>query len=143
MAKIVLSEVAPSGEAIRFSLGASEPFNLGGSEKKSLTTNDPALLADAAAHPWLTVEHDKVDAPEPVFRSASVNPEDDVLSAAYKGRATDADAPQAEEVPHVAIDAGKDQDEKVVTGEVAETLAADETHKGAKRAAKTTDSKDS
>lgn len=140
MAKIVLSEVAPSGEAVSFSLGNCEPFTLGGSEKKSYETDDASVLAQAEAHPWLTVEAEKVDAPQGVFRAPSVKPEDDILAAAgHKAReraaGPEADAPVEEHQP-VAIEAGLDQDKKVETEGVAQTLAADDTHKPAKRAPK-------
>lgn len=150
MGKIVLSKEAPTGEAVAFVFGNEEPLKLGGSEKKSVVTDNPVYLANAVTHPWLEVEPDTTAAPEPVYREPSVKPENDVLSAQNPDakkvndpkevkKALEARDDLNVDVQPVAVEASKDQDKKVVTGGVAETLAADETHKGAKRAPATTD----
>lgn len=126
MAKIVHSETAPS-ESVHYDLGGVA-FDLGG-KTKSYATTDPAVLANAEVHPWLTVERDPADSIKGVYRD-QLAPEDDVLSA-INSKANDPKAVAAaqEEVvandSRTAIDAGKDQDTQVVTGGVAETLAAD------------------
>lgn len=124
MAKIVLSDEAPQGEAVTFSLGNAEPF------QAPHETDDQVLIASAAVHPWLEVERDAeeefaVEAPE-----QHIKPADDALSA-QNSVAFDPDEvakarEEAAEVNPVAIDAGLDQSEPVETGGVAETLAADD-----------------
>lgn len=134
MAKIVLSESAPS-EAVHFVFGTAE-FDLGG-RKKSYETNDADLLSNAAAHPWLSVERDPVEllsgayvdqlAPADDHLSLlgqDVNPNDpDAVQAAEESKASDAGT-------LTGIDAGKDQSDPVVTGGIAETLAADDSDAG-------------
>lgn len=126
MAKIVLSEEAPQGEAVTFSLGNAEPF------EAPFESDDPVLLAGAEAHPWLTVERDaedvnKVEAPE-----QHVRPEDDsqsaVNSVAFDAEAVAKAREDAAAVAdnRLAVDSALDQDEPVETGGVAETLAADD-----------------
>jgi hypothetical protein len=142
MAKIVLSDDAPN-EAIHFSLAQVE-FDLGGkSDKGAFETSDPVVLADAAAHPWLSVERDAEDVYQPSAPSF-LRPEDDVLSA-VNSVAFDPEAIRAVEEGKIAadqnrlaIDAGLDQNKPVSTDtptfSVAETLAADDDHEAAKSA---------
>lgn len=122
MPKIVSSSLAPSGE-VRYSLGSGASFTLGGSSD-SHECDDPQVLARATAHAWLTVEREPADKTPPTFKDVSVKPEDDPLSAQYKGKVEDAPAP-VEKVTPLAVEAGIDQDKKVVEGGVAKTLAAD------------------
>lgn len=56
MAKISISELAPTGEPIGFSLGATE-FSLEG-PAASFETNDVEVIGNALAHPWLTVKEE-------------------------------------------------------------------------------------
>ena len=131
MAKIVHSSLAPS-EKVTYSLGGTSFEINGGNKTAAYETDDPQVVADARAHPWLDVvvpKAEQVEAP-PAHRLA---PEDDILSAKHPDAklAFDADAAKAALVEQlavapVAIDAGLDQDTKVVSGEVAETLAAAE-----------------
>lgn len=132
MAKIVSSDLAPSGE-VRYSLGSGASFTLGG-KNASYECDDPQVLARAAANSWLKVEHDKRAAVQPVFRDVSVDPKDDVLSAqsdvAKSVNDPDAikaieDAKAADTTQPLAVEAGTDQEKKVVEGGVAQTLAAD------------------
>lgn len=143
MAKIVLSELAPA-EAVHFSFAEGE-FTLGGkSDAKAFETTDRALLSNAAGHPWLDVQYDESEAVDPTFVDNQVRPEDDVLSASGP-RANDAFDPEkikaAEDAKReavsqpVAIEAGLDQTEEISLGDVAETVAADDAHEGAKSAA--------
>lgn len=143
MAKIVLSDLAPA-EAIHFSLGNAE-IDLGGkSGKQSVETDDRELLSNAVAHPWLTVEVDPAEEAGGQFADPHVPAEEDPQSAANqrahdafdveKIRATEeAKHPEAE--APVAIESGLDQTTEVKVGDVAETVAADETHEPAKSAA--------
>lgn len=132
MAKIVHSEAAPA-EAVHYSFAGVE-FDLSG--KKSYESDDPIVLANAAAHPWLSVQYPAVDvvagayveqlAPEADHLSAAgqkVNPNDpEVARAAEEAKRESTDNP-------VAIDAGETQTKAVETDGVAETLAADDTSK--------------
>jgi hypothetical protein len=103
MAKIVHSETAPS-EAVRYNLAGVE-FTLGKAKTASYETDDPTVIANAQAHPWLKVERTKSDAP-----------------AKQPDAVADADV---EPAAPVALDAGLDQDKKVETEGVAETRAAE------------------
>jgi hypothetical protein len=149
MAKISLNDHAPSGETVSFSLANAETFELGAGAKKFFETDDPDLISNANAHPWLQVEV-ATDVPAPNFHEPAVRPEDDTLGRFGPNarlandpdevkKANDARA--ADDVQPLAVQAGLDQDKEVVTGEVAETLAADDEHKGAKspKAFKTSD----
>lgn len=142
MAKITLSDLAPS-EAVHFSFGEDD-FTLGGkSDAKSYESTDRALLSNAVAHPWLEVEYDAGDA-APVYPDTTLSPTEDQQSAlgpvanvpfdvaAIKELE---DSKHPDEVATLAIDAGLDQDEKLVEGDAAKTLAADPTHTSAKSAA--------
>lgn len=77
MAKIVHSEAAPS-EAVHYSLAGVE-FDLGG-RKRAFETNDPTVIGNAEAHPWLKVEHEAVEAVKGDYVT-QLRPEDDALSA--------------------------------------------------------------
>jgi hypothetical protein len=139
MAQIVLNDTAPA-EAIHFSLAQAE-FDLGGkSDAQSYDTTDPIVLANAQAHPWLTVEADEGVEYVSDDTSRQVAPEDDPMSA-VNSVAFDLDeirkvedAKRAAYDQPLAVDAGLDQGEVVMTGPVAETLAADEDHESAKSA---------
>lgn len=139
---ISLNDLAPADQTIHFTL-ATEEFDLGGSAKKSFSTSDPDVVADAVAHPWLKVDSSS-SAVDPTFVDNQVHPEDDPFSrfGPNAGIANDPDeiakaeaAKATADLHPVAIDAGKDQNEKVVTGGVAETVAADEDATAAKSAA--------
>lgn len=77
MAKIVHSEAAPS-EAVHYSFAGVE-FDLGG-RKKAFETDDPNIIGNAEAHPWLTVERDVVSVVKGNYVT-QLRPEDDALSA--------------------------------------------------------------
>ena len=123
MATIVLSEEAPQDEPITFSLAGAEPF------EAPFESDNPTLLANAEAHPWLQVEHDEADLVEASAFEPSVDPTQDPLSAQYEGEVTkDSPAVEDQGTP-LAVEAGLDQNESVTVGEgreVAVTLAADE-----------------
>jgi hypothetical protein len=126
MAKIVLSDDAPKGEPLRFSLANAEV------EEFPHETNDAVLLANAEAHPWLAVEHPEAEELSELAGELQLSPEDDFLSA-QNSVANDPEAVRAElerrkerNSDPVALDAGLDQDDVVVTSSgVAETVAAD------------------
>lgn len=141
MAKIIPSDLAPD-EVVHYSLGAVE-FDLGGkSGSKSYETDDRAALSNAEAHPWLTVEYDKVEALDPAFYAPSIRPEDDIHSdqGPRAGDAFDIEKIKADlesrkqEVSPLAVQSGLDQSEEVKVGDVAETIAADDAHEAAKSA---------
>ena len=141
MAKISLSDQAPSGEAVTFSF-AGAGFTLKGNE--TYESAAPAVVRAAESHPWLAVEHDKRALIRGTYRD-QIRPEDDPMSA-VNDRSFDLDAIEAEEAAKavefgtpVAIDAALDQDKRVVTGGVAETLAADPTTDTPKRGKKETE----
>lgn len=144
MAKIVLNDTAPSGEVVGFSFGNEERFDLGGSAKKALETDNPVLIANALVHPWLDVIVPDGEASAPVFHDRQVRPEDDKFSSQHPDANKVNDPKEVKKalaarddldpsVKPVAIDAGRDQD-KAESGPVAETLAADPEHEGAKSA---------
>lgn len=122
MAKIVLSDTAPEG-AKKFSLASAEievPFE----------TNDNEILSNARQHPWLSVEEPKASTEAPPSYVNHLDPKDDALSA-LNSIANDPDevkkALEAREdrtVARVALNADLDQQKKVETGGVAETVAA-------------------
>ena len=124
MAKIVLSDDAPQGD-LRFSLANVEIESL------PFETNDSVILANAEAHPWLAVEYPEVKELSELVGELQIAPEDDALSA-QNSIANDPDAVRAElerrregDSAPVALDAGLDQDDVVVTRSgVAETVAA-------------------
>lgn len=143
MAKIVLSDQAPSGESIHFSL-ANVDFDLGGSgkgSKKSYDTDDRTVLSNAAVHPWLAVEYDQVDEVGLAAPSTQVAPQDDVQSAAGPRANIAFDADEIRKVEEAKVNdvgaitglnANLDQDEPVTTGPVAETVAATDDNAGDK-----------
>lgn len=112
--KIFLSDLAPA-ETVHFTFASAE-FDLSG--KKSYTTEDPAVIGEATAHYWLRVESPSGDAEHAAIAAGTSLEEQEAERGA------------------VAIDAGKEQTEVVVTGDVAETLAADHTSKTAAKAEK-------
>lgn len=132
MAKIVQSETAPS-EAVRYSFAGAE-FELEGGDA-SFETDDPAVLSNAEAHPWLRVERDAEDVVKGEYRDY-LAPEDDALSA-VNSKANDPDAARAalpsaqdDADDRTAVEAGRDQGEEVSVAGIAETLAADAAHDG-------------
>jgi hypothetical protein len=144
MAKIELSDVAPK-DAKSFSL-ANTNFEV------PYETNDPVVLSNADAHPWLVVTREEVLI-EGSFRDTQVKPEDDPLSL-QNSVANDPDAVRAAlegdeaDVTPLAVQSGLDQDEPETAGEgdseVAVTLAADDTDstKPARRRRSTSTDKD-
>jgi hypothetical protein len=131
MANVVLSDLAPN-EKVRFLLANAE-FELGGNAKKSFSTDDPEVIANATVHPWLKVEAPPGDVVVR-YRPGTVDPKQDPLSsegpnarlpfdeAAVK-KLEDA---KLEQLNPVAIEAGADQDKSVSEGGIAETLSAAE-----------------
>lgn len=129
MPKIVSSEAAPA-EAVHYSFAGVE-FDLAG-RSKSYETDDVAVLTAAETHPWLRVERAKVDIVQGAYVD-QIAPKDDPMSALNSVANNPDEARKVEEEKVggqlVAIDAGEVQTESVVTGQVAETLAADESSK--------------
>jgi hypothetical protein len=136
MAKIVLSDQAPSGESIHFSIGGVD-FDLGGSgkgTKKSYETTDRTVLSNAEATPWLSVEYDEAEQVVYERPDTRVAPEDDAQSILGPNANIPFDPEEIRKVEEQkaedaglipAFDANKDQDKPVVTGDVvAETVAA-------------------
>jgi hypothetical protein len=132
MAKIVLSDLAPA-EQVHFSFSGVE-FDLSG--KKTYESDDSSVLTNAEVHPWLDVKYEAADVVQGEFHD-QLAPEDDPFSSKGGSKANDPEAARIElesrwdlqdhtdEPVRVAIDAGLMQTEVVVTGGVAETLAAD------------------
>ena len=155
MAKVTLSELAPD-ELVRF-YGWQVDFELGGSAKSSLETEDRVVIGYAEQHPWLSVEYPKGVQQSYALDTLAEHPERDALS----GMGPDSNVPfdpeeirkveeaKVNERPRVAIDAGLDQGKSVEVGDhTAVTLAADEDHDAAKsqkatgtKASSTTDKK--
>lgn len=130
MPKIVSSDLAPA-EKVHYDFGVAS-FDL--TEKGSFETTDPAVLAEAAVHPWLSVEYGKVEVISGTFTPPSVRPEDDPLSAQHPDAklAFDSKAVKAALAEHdarvgnpTAIDVALDQDKNIVEGDVSKTVAAD------------------
>ena len=96
MAKITHSELAPA-EKVVYTL-ANEQFEL--TAKGTHESDDPIVLSNAEAHPWLSVEHPEV-APDEVA-------DDDVR------------------VVGLAVEAGQDQKEALFDDGTPVTLAADD-----------------
>jgi hypothetical protein len=131
MAKIVLSEAAPSDETLAFSFaGVEEAFT------PPFETDNSEALANAKAHPWLEVEYPEAAQVEGVYLTNQLSAADDHLSA-LNDHSNDPDAVAAElerrkaeleGATPLAVDAGLDQDEEVSTEDdrVNLTLAADE-----------------
>jgi hypothetical protein len=112
MAKIVASDEAPKGK-VRFSLANEEI------EKLPYKTDDREVLANAEAHPWLSVEYDKAEDLSALAGDLQLRPEDDVLSAqnsvAFDPKAIKDALNQEAASDPVAIDAGLDQTKSVET----------------------------
>lgn len=120
MAKIVLSDTAPSGQT-QFSTAQAEfevPYE----------TSDPDILANARVHPWLEVVEDEPDGVQ--------TPDVYVLPQTTRFDANDPEAVREElarrgldevAASRVAIDAALDQDEPVTVepGIAVTTAAAD------------------
>lgn len=131
MAKIVLSEAAPSDETLAFSFaGVDEAF------QPPFETDNAEALANAKAHPWLEVEYPEVDQAGGVFLNTQLSAADDHLSA-LNDTSNDPDAVREElerrqaeldGVTPLAVRSGLDQTEEVQTPDsrVNLTLAADE-----------------
>jgi hypothetical protein len=96
MAKITHSELAPA-EKVVYTL-ANEQFEL--TAKGTHETDDPIVISNAIAHPWLEVEHDAVEADEV--------------------------ADDAARVVGLAVEAGQDQKEALYDDGTPVTLAADD-----------------
>ncbi len=127
MATISSNDSAPA-EVVHYTFAGGD-FKLGG-RTKTYKTDDPALISEAYAHPWLTVE---VDAVEPVVGAyvEQVLPKDDPMSRMnYTGNDPD-EARAAEKAKAdsrenlVGIEAGLDQNEAKTVGPIAQTHAAD------------------
>lgn len=127
MATIRPNDNAPD-EQVKYCLGNVD-FDLGPGD--GYETENRTVMADASAHPWLSVEIPQVDEVVVERPSKSVPYEDDVLAApntkvwdteAAKAAAVDA---QREVAAALAVQAGLDQGEPVKEGGVAVTLAAD------------------
>ncbi len=97
MAKITQGELAPA-EKVVYTL-ANEQFEL--TAKGSYETDDPIVISNAIAHPWLDVEFDEV-APEEVDADADVR------------------------VVGLAVEAGQDQKDALYADGTPVTLAADD-----------------
>lgn len=135
MAKIVASDEAPKG-AFRFSLANEEI------EKLPYESTDPAVLANAEAHPWLVVERDEVEELSELAGELHPTADEDVLSAqnsvAFDPEAIKAALTEEAASDPVAIDAGLDQSKVVETESGVDlTVAADEADnkKSAKKSA--------
>lgn len=125
MAKIVTNELAPK-DVKHFSLANA---NI----EVPCETDDPVVLANASAHPWLTVEREPVPEVEGQFVDRQIKPEDDPMSY-LNDDSNNPDAvrahfedQQSEDATPLAVEAGKDQNKPEVEGGVAVTLAADDT----------------
>lgn len=126
MPMISHSELAPD-EAVTYSLGMVE-FRLDGRTKSYETDNQDAL-ANANAHPWLTVTYPEIKSVEGTFTD-QLSPEDDVLSShnsiandpAEIAKALAARTPKSDS--HVAIQSGLDQGVSVTVGDTDLTIAA-------------------
>lgn len=148
MAKVTLSELAPD-ELVRF-YGWQVEFELGGSGKSSLDTDDRTVIAYAEQHPWLSVEYPKGAQQSYALDTLAEHPERDALSGVGPNAGVPFDPEEirkveeakVEERPRVALDAGLDQGKDITVGQdVAVTLAADEDHDAAKSSAKATGTK--
>lgn len=127
---IRLSDDAPA-EAVHFTFFADE-FDLEGSG--TYETSDEIVLGNAEGHPWLVVERPEVEQVSGDFFD-QLSPKDDHLSSVGGINANDPEEIRKAEEGKliaagqpVAIEAGLDQKEPVVTSGIAETVAAiDET----------------
>jgi DsbC/DsbD-like thiol-disulfide interchange protein len=130
MATIITNEHAPKEEATYILPTATFDLAQGGSYE----TDDRRVLSDAEAHPWLEVEYAAEETEVFERPSKSVPYEDDYLSAA-NSKAFDLDevrrteeAKYGGDTNRLAVDAGLDQNEEVVSesGAFAYTLAGDD-----------------
>jgi len=121
MAKIAFNDKAPEGASI-VSFGQGE-------YEFPLESDDPVVLANASAHPWLTVEVEGHDVNPPLPQS-HIAPEDDALSAVNsiandpEAVAAEAERREVDEAHPVAIESGLDQNESVFVKDIAVTTAA-------------------
>lgn len=135
--KIQSSDLAPA-ETVHYDLAGVE-FDLSG--KKSFETDDVIVISNARSHPWLKVIDPEIEQVVGALVE-QIKPEDDPFSLVnYHGndpeRIKADEAAKAEAAGHpVAIEAGTPQTELVVTGGVAETLAADDTSKTSDKVSK-------
>jgi hypothetical protein len=145
MAKVTLSEKAPS-ELVRFN-GWKVDFELGGSAKQSLDTDDRDVIRFAVEHPWLDVEFDAAAVAPPANpNSLAEHPELDAFSGYGPNAGDSLDPEKIKEAEaakvvdmgdRVALDLSLDQGDKHEVGVVgdtstATTLASDEDHDAAK-----------
>ena len=127
MAKIVSSNLAPA-EKVHYAFGGAS-FDL--DEKGSFVTDDPALLAEAQVHPWLSVEYDKAEVVSGTFVER-LDPKTDPLSnqhpdfkLAFDPKAVKAALVEADAEVATAIDPAEKQTKVVTDGPVNKTVAAD------------------
>ena len=128
MAQIVPSKLHPS-EEVKYSLSGGE-FSL--APDGSYTTDDPVLILNAYSHPWLDVVQDPPTGIVFESKSPHMDPMKDVLAAAHDSDAFDVEklialeASKVRQFPApVAIEAGLDQEKKIIEHGVAETVAAE------------------
>lgn len=132
MATIRPNDNAPA-EAVKY-IFPTVTFDL--AADGSYETTDRDALAQAEAHPWLSVEYEAVEEAAYTRLSRSVPPSEDPFSASYTGPDANAafdpervraaeEAKAADAVQPIAVQAGLDQSEDVVEGGVAETLSVD------------------
>ncbi len=127
MATISQNDLAPA-EKVTYAFNGVE-FELEG--EGTYETTDNELIANARAHPWLTVEVPGADQLGGVYIGEHLAPEDDVLSG-VNSKVNDPEAVLAElerrrseEAPNpLAVNAALRQTEVEFAGRVAETLAA-------------------
>lgn len=127
MAVIVPSKLHPAEEVFH-SLPGGE-FSL--APDGSYETDDPALIENAYASPWLDVKPD--EAVEYVYDDSErrLDPRKDVLAAAHGSEAFNPEAIKAVEdekrapwLASVAVESGLDQEKKTVEAGIAQTIAA-------------------
>lgn len=133
MATISHNDLAPN-ESVHYSLNGVE-FDIEGDGTYETTDNE--VIANARAHPWLTVEVPQAEQLGGFYGNEHLAPEDDALSG-VNSVANDPDAVRAElerrfgeqTIARLAVDASLDQSDVEFEGEgtrrVAETLAAHE-----------------
>ena len=143
--KITTNDHAPD-DKVKYCLGSVD-FELAPGDEYETTSR--AAIADANAHPWLTVVSDPELELSVEYKSKSVPYEDDVLSAP-NSQAWDADKLREYQEAHgleaaqpVAIESGLDQGKAVEEGGVAVTLAADDSADEPAKDTKTKTSKES
>lgn len=134
MPTISHSELAPD-EPVRYSLGQAE-FQLDG-RTKNYETDDPDVVLNAEAHPWLVVTYPEVELIEGAYVE-QVAREDDPLSALNSKANDPEEIRKTEEAKRaafnpVAIDASLDQAKAVEVDGVAVTVEAASTDEAPKR----------